>query len=195
MKQDITALHYPVDGNKTIEYADSVMFPVNGVLARTLQKDERINVIRLMNTSGMSGENAKKMETELKNINKNIGASISFEDVIESFIEDKKTLESRFRQLITFLEPDTDIIADITYGQKTLPLVLFSVLAFAEKFFNADIKNIVYGKVEFENGEPKAGTQMLYDITPQYYLNNLVSAMEAPDGKSAVKIIDNFFTL
>jgi hypothetical protein len=195
MKQDITALHYPADGNKRIEYDQNVMFPINGVLARTLRKNEQVKVIRLMNSSGMSSENAQKMEAELQTINKNIEAFISFEDAIEDFIEDKKTLESRFRQLITFLEPDTDIIADITYGQKTLPLVLFSVLAFAEKFFNADIRHIVYGKVEFENGKPKAGTQMLYDITPQYYLHSLVSAMEAPDGKSAVKIINNFFNL
>jgi hypothetical protein len=118
-----------------------------------------------------------------------------FEDVIENFIEDKKTMESRFRKLLFFLEPNAEIIADITYGQKTLPLVLFSVLAFAEKFFNADIKNIIYGKVEFDNGKPKTETQMIYDITPHYYLNNLISAMEAPDGTSAINIIDNFFKL
>jgi len=195
MKQDTMSLCYPVEGNKTIEYERRVIFPINGVLAQTLRKDEQVKVIRLMNVSGASGENARKMEAELKNINKDIEAFISFEDVVEAFVEDKKTLESRFRQLITLLEPNADIIADVTYGQKTLPMVLFSVLTFAEKFFNADIKNIVYGKVEFENGKPISGTQMLYDITPLYYLNSLVTAMEAPDGKSAVKIINRFFNL
>lgn len=78
MKQEIVPLHYPVDGNKTIEYKYEVMFPINGVLARTLQKNEQVKIIRLMNNSAMSRENAKTMEAELRSINENIGAFLFF---------------------------------------------------------------------------------------------------------------------
>lgn len=195
MKESIEALHYPVAGNKGIEYEQAVSFPVNAVLAKTMQKKEAVKIVRLMNDSGASRQNAEQLRSELEGINTSIGAEISFHDIIESFTEDKETHELRFRKLLDFFEDGAEIIADITYGQKTLPLVLFCALHFAEKFFNANIKYILYGKVEFEHGKIKAGTQVLYDLTPLYYLNSLTAAMEAPDGKSAIKAIDTFFAL
>ena len=71
-------------------------------------------------------------------------------------------------------------------------------MSFAEKFFNADIKKIVYGKVEFikhDDGKAYPEKPELYDITSLYYLNNLMGAMEAPSGKEALKSLDSFFSL
>ena len=195
MKEHIEALHYPVAGNKAIEYEGAVSFPVNAVLAKTMQKGETVKVVRLMNDTGASKQNAERFRAELESVNKAIGANISFYDIVESFTEDKETHEMRFRKLLDFPEPGAEIIADITYGQKTLPIVLFCALHFAEKFFNANIKHIIYGKVEFERGQIKAGTQVLYDLTPLYYLDSLTAAMEAPDGQAAIKAIDTFFAL
>ncbi|UTC77675.1 hypothetical protein E4O04_06545 [Treponema sp. OMZ 799] len=195
MKDKIEKLKYPVQGYKDLEYEHPVIFPVNAVLAKTLQKGERVKVVQLMNDSGSSKKNAEIFKTELKALNEKIGADISFFDVIEAFEESKEKHESRFRKLLDYLEPDAKIIADITFGQKTLPIVLFCVLNFAEKFFNAEIKHIIYGKAEFEKGEIKKGSQCIFDLTPLYYLNTLTSAMEASDGKSAIKTIDKFFAL
>lgn len=195
MKEKIEKLQYPVVGNKSIQYESTVYFPVNAVLAKTMQKNEAVKIVRLMNTAGASGQNAKLFQTELERINKNIGAHISFFDVTEAFEESKETHENRFRKLLDYLDSNAEIIADITFGQKTLPIVLFCVLHFAEKFFNAEIKHIIYGKAEFENGEIKKGSQYIFDVTPLYYLNSLTSAMEAPDGTSAIKTIDQFFAL
>ena len=35
----------------------------------------------------------------------------------------------------------------------------------------------------------------LYDVTPLYYLNNLMGTMEAPNGTEALKALDAFFAL
>ena len=195
MKDKIEKLKYPVEGYKDLEYENPVIFPVNAVLAKILQKGESVKVIRLMNDSGSSKKNAETFEIELKSLNEKIGADISFFDVTEAFEESKETHETLFRKLLDYLEPDAEIITDITFGQKTLPIVLFCVLNFAEKFFNAEIKHIIYGKAEFEKGEIKKDSQRIFDLTPLYYLNSLTSAMEAPDGKSAIKTIDKFFAL
>lgn len=195
MKEQIEKLHYPVAGNHLIEYEKAVRFPINAVLAKTLQKNEKVKIVRLMNSAGASSENACLFQSELENINTEIGAELSFFDVVENFTENKEMHETRFRKLLDFLEDDVEIIADITYGQKTLPMVLFCALSFAEKFFNAKILYIVYGKAEFEKGSIKQDSQVLYDLTPLYYLNTLTSAMEAPNGKEAIKIIDKFFSL
>ena len=109
--------------------------------------------------------------------------------------ETSKTIEKRYRELIGILEQDSQIILDMTYGTKTLIPVLFYILGYAEKFFNADIKTILYDKADFENNRPVHGTCELYDVTSLYYLNSLTSVMEAPDGKTALERLDKFFAL
>ncbi len=196
MKKDLHAMKYPVPGNTDLEFDGEVIFPVNAVLARDLKEGEKVFVVMLMNKSGSSEENANKLKAELDKINSAIKADIQYIKVEEEYEETKDIHESRFRQLIAYLEEGAEIITDITYGQKTLPLVLFSVMNFAEKFFDCDIKYIVYGKVEFDKGNNLIeGSQKIYDLTSLYYLNALTSAMEAPDGKAAIKILDRFFAL
>ena len=102
IKEHIEALHYPVAGNKAIEYEGAVSFPVNSVLAKTMQKGETVKVVRLMNDTGASKQNAERFRAELESVNKAIGANISFYDIVESFTEDKETHEMRFRKLLDF---------------------------------------------------------------------------------------------
>ncbi len=195
MKKDLQAMKYPAPGNADLEFDEEVIFPVNAVLARELKEGEKVSVVMLMNKSGNSEANANKLEAELNKINSAIKADISYYRVEEEYEETKDIHESRFRQLIEYLVEGAEIITDITYGQKTLPVILFCVLNFAEKFFDCDIKYIVYGKGEFDTSNIIEGSQKIYDLTPLYYLNALTSAMEAPDGKAAIKIIDRFFAL
>lgn len=45
MKEQIEKLKYPVEGNIDLEYESPVIFPLNAVLARTLEKDEKVKVV------------------------------------------------------------------------------------------------------------------------------------------------------
>lgn len=192
------ALHYPVDGNKSIEYDGEVLFPINAVLAKTLKKGERTKIVEFTtkDEKGCWENNKSIFENELKSLNRNIGAEVEFLPIVAEFVEDKPTHENRFKRLIDSVENDADIIADITYGPKTLPLILFAALNFSEKFFSANIQNIIYTKINYDvNNNIIAGSQKIYDITSLYYLNSLTAAMDAPDGETAKKMMDNFFKL
>lgn len=192
------ALHYPVEGNKSIEYDGKVMFPINAVLAKIIKKDERVKVVEFTtkDEKGCWEKNISAFEKELNTLNQDFGAELEFVPIVENFVEDKPTHEKRFKSLIDTVENGADIIADITYGPKTLPLILFSALAFSEKFFNANIQNIIYAKINYDiNNNIIEGSQKIYDITSLYYLNSLTTAMDAPDGDTAKKMMDNFFKL
>ena len=41
MKRELNAFRYRTEGNITIEYDGEVIFPVNSVLARTMQREKR----------------------------------------------------------------------------------------------------------------------------------------------------------
>jgi hypothetical protein len=70
---------------------------------------------------------------------------------------------------------------------------VFSVLNFAEKFFKAEIKNIVYGKVDFDrNGIPF--NPELFDMTALFYLNSIANTIECKDGEAVNKLLDTILS-
>lgn len=197
MRRDLCPLKYPVDGNSTIEYGGKVIFPVNSVLARTLKKGDDVKVVLLSKTDidGNSALNAGLFQQELNEINRKIDANIEYVTLPTPFEERRDIHETLLKDLIEKLEDNAELIADVTYGPKTLPIVMFSVLAFAEKFFKCDIKNIIYGKVDFPNGSNKPENPLIYDLTPLYYLNAVTGAIECNDSSEAVKILDTLLSI
>lgn len=198
MKKASDPKHYPVDGNSEIEYEGNVRFPINAVLAKSLKKGESVKIVKFITKDSKNNylENSGFFNEELDQLNQGIGANIQYNEIIEEYSEDLRTHENRFRKLINELEDGADILVDITYGQKTLPILLFSTLSFAEKFYNANIQNIIYGKINYDSDNNIIdGSQMIYDITSLYYLNTLTASMDAPNGETAKKMIDNFFEM
>lgn len=191
---------YKCNDNKNIEYGKKVKYAVNGFLAKTLKKNDKVKVVRLLLDSSMSEHNALLQEEELRSITESIGVVPDFKEIKTAFDDSGKTIEKRFRDIIGYLEDDCEIVLDMTYGSKTLIPVLFYVLGFAEKFFNADIKNILYDKTEFQRfpdgkSAPKPESCELFDVTSLFYLNSLTSIMQAPDSKTALKRLDRFFAM
>ncbi|MCQ2103417.1 MAG: TM1812 family CRISPR-associated protein [Fibrobacter sp.] len=198
MKKASDPKQYPVDGNSEIEYEGNVRFPINAVLAKSLKKGESVKIVKFITKDSKNNylENSRFFNEELDLLNQGIGANIQYNEIIEEYSEDLRTHENRFRKLINELEDGADILVDITYGQKTLPVLLFSALSFAEKFYNANIQNIIYGKINYDSDNNIIdGSQKIYDITSLYYLNTLTASMEAPNGETAKKMIDNFFEM
>ncbi len=197
MKKELNAFNYKVDGNLTIEYDGEVIFPVNAVLAKTMKKGEKIKIVLLskVDIEGNSAINAGIFQKELNGINRNIGADIEYITIATPFEETRGVHETLLRDMIGKLENGAEIIGDVTYGPKPLPIIMFAVMNFAEKFFAATIKNIVYGKVDFVDdgsgtGKTKPINPVLYDLTPLYYLNSLTNTMEYRTSEEAVKALD-----
>lgn len=191
---------YAKTGNAACAYGGKVVFPINALLAEKLQPFDKVKAVLLKTKtqSGDSENNAELFKSELDEVNSKIGAQISYEEIETDFVETKQNHEKRLRAMLAKIEEGAQIFADITFGQKPLPMVLMCVLNFAEKFFNADIKHIVYGKVDFvhhADGNSYPENPELYDVTSLYYLNNLVGAMDATSGEAALKSLDAFFAL
>lgn len=190
---------YKVAGNKNLEYENGTFLPVNGVLMKILRKDDDAKIVRIL-TEGKDNfaiKNAELQKSELDELNKNIGAKIEYKEIVTPFEETEEIIFQRFRELLDTLEEKAEIIFDMTFGPKTFVPVLFYVLGFAEKFFDANIKHILYSKIDFDKKtkQPSSGTGIIYDMTSLFYLNSLTSVMDAPNGKVALARLDKFFAL
>ena len=202
MKKELNSFKYKVDGNGTIEYGGEVIFPVNSVLARSMKKDEKVKVVLLskIDIEGNSAINAGIFQKELNGINRSIGADIEYITIATPFEETRDVHETLLKDMVGKLENGAELIGDVTYGPKPLPIIMFAVMNFAEKFFKAKIKNIVYGKVDFVDdgsgtGRTKPVNPVLYDLTPLYYLNSVTNAMEYNTSEDALKALNTLLDI
>jgi hypothetical protein len=159
-----------------------------------MKPKERVKLIFLITRGGedQGRENARLFREELDVLNRNIGAEI-MEDYIEIPFEPEKAVFDRLiRQLIDKIGKDAEVIGDFTFGSKPFPFVLLCALNFAEMFNNASILYIIYGKVDFKLGPCNP---MAYDITSLYYLQKIIGAMEGRNADTALKMLDDFFSL
>lgn len=202
MKKELCGFKYAVDGNASIEYNGEVIFPVNSVLAKILKRGEKIKVVLLSKTdiAGNSAINAGLFQKELNEINRSIGAVIEYVTLSTPFVENRDIHERLMRSMVAKLEYGAEIVCDITYGPKPLPIIMFTVMNFAEKFFKAKIANIIYGKVDFVVDESNIGktvpaNPVIYDLTPLYYLNGVTNAMEYKSAEDAVKALDTILDI
>ncbi|MBR6200069.1 MAG: hypothetical protein IKQ61_07410 [Spirochaetales bacterium] len=198
-RTELSPQNYSNTGNAECGYNKAVIYPINAILAEKLHKGDEVKVVLIKsnpidnNKKDSSNENINIYKEELNGINANIGAKIDYEVIESDFKETKENHETRYREMLAQIEQNCELFVDMTYGPRLIPMILMCVLNFAEKFFNADIRSIIYGKVEFVNG--KAINPELYDVTSLYYLNNLTNVMTADSGEDALEALDEFFAL
>ena len=70
---------------------------------------------------------------------------------------------------------------------------MLCAFAFAEKFYDADIKKIVYGQVKWIKDLPVE--PQLFEITSLHYLNSLTYNMQPDTKEEAMKALKLFFSL
>ncbi|MCL2208963.1 MAG: TM1812 family CRISPR-associated protein [Treponema sp.] len=195
--QEISKVQYPVDGNKSIEYDKPVRCPINGVLAKSLQKGEEVKVIYIM-TSGDNSECPKNKDefiNELAVINQEIGATFRYDTVDIAFLPTKQTYNKLITDLAEKIPENAEIYTDITYGFKPEILSLFCALRFVEEFRDAIVQFIIYGKAEFNKTTRELENPKLFDITSLYYLFKLMGTMGASNAETAAETLKDFFAM
>lgn len=200
MRRDVHSVCYASAGTAAEER--SVMFPVNAVLAKKLQQGDRVKIVFLSKetSDGYSKKNEARFREEIGEINRSIGARLTFQTLSTPFIESRDIHEQLLRAIIGELEDGAEIICDVTYGPKPLPIVLFLALSFAEKFFGCKIGCIAYGKMEFVEDGTGSGKMIpkdpvLYDLSPLYYLNSVVNELSCSTAEDAVAALDVLLTV
>ena len=192
------------DINQGSTYENPIYFPVNAVLANDLKPEDDLKIVTIKFLDEINPDNKKNFDynydlfkKEIFAINNNIHANITLEILETEFKESKDIFASTYFGLYEKLEKDAVIFTDITFGPKTATIIILNLLSFAEKFYNADIKSIIYGKTSFirnsetEKLEPSTGT--VKDITALFYLNGLSNEMNANSPEEALKVLKLFF--
>lgn len=173
----------------------AVRFPINAFLEETINPDDELKLVLLTKNDEYScaQKNAEDFITEIDEINKNIGAKIEFTTIDTAFSQEQAIHEQLMASIVEQIDVDSHILADITYGPKDMPIVLFSAMGFAEKFLRCEIDNIIYGQANFENG--KVVNTKICDMIPLYYLNSVTDTIHCDEPERAKHMLKTLLSL
>ena len=172
-----------------------VRYPINAFLEKTLKADDVLKVLLLVKKDEYScyEKNESDFKKELEEANKHIGARIEYVTIDTDFSQSRIVHEQLMGRIVDEIETESHILADITYGPKDLPIVIFSVLEFAEKFLACEIDNIVYGQADFVDG--KAVNTKICDMIPLYCLSSVTKTIRCNDPEKAKKMLKSLLSL
>lgn len=170
-------------------------YPVLSFLSQTLTSGDELKVFLLVKKDGNEfyEKNTENFRSEMSDVLSFTGASAEYVIIDTAFSQDKETHEQLMVSLAEAIDVDSHIIADITYGPKDLPIVIFSVLTFAENFLHCEIENIIYGQVEFANNIV-VGSKIC-DMSPLYYMSSVSNTIKCDDPVKAKQILKSLLTL
>ena len=195
MKSNISKCKYESNDMSLPVTETKVYYPINVLLEKTLQPGDEIRAILLAKKDELGNyrSNINVCVEELMTTAEKSGASVEYKilytDFDESqFVHDKLTLD-----IVDEFEENAHIMADITYGPKDLPIVLFVALSFGEKFFNLEIDNIIYGQATFVDGKPS--NTKICDMIPLYYLNSVTNAIKCDNPGKAKEMLKSLLSI
>ena len=170
-------------------------YPSLSFLEKTIESSDELKVILLAKKSEYSDweRNVEIFKEDLINANaENI--KVDFSVIDTDFSEEQSVHEELMKKIIDEIEEKTKIIADVTYGPKDLPLIVFAALGFAEKFLGCSIDNIIYGQSDFDkDGRPQ--NPRICDFIPLYSLCSLTGTINCHDADKARKMLNTLLSL
>lgn len=186
--------HFPVENDSLTEYPGETYYAINSVLSNSIEKGDNIKVVLLETNAGAQAgkKNAQLFIDELNSFNI-AGANISYEIITSEFINDKAKYKELYKKLVSNFTEGAELYADITFGIKTLPILILNAMQFGEKFFDCTIGNVIYLKTEFKDGVIVDGSQCIFDLTPLYMLSTFTNNIECSSGERAIAALDALF--
>ncbi len=195
MKENVESTVYISNDQSLPASGEKYRYPINSFLSQTLSAEDDIKFLLLIkkDTNSFYEKNTENFKQEIKSICDKTGAKSSFVLIDTDFSEDKAVHEELMSRIVDQIDVDVHILADITYGPKDLPIVIFTALNFAEKFLNCEVDNIIYGQAEFQ-GNKVTGTAIC-DMIPLYCLSTVTNSIKCDDPNRARQLLKSLLSL
>ena len=111
---------------------------------------------------------------QVKELAQKIGVDVDFWEIPVSPAVNHKAPQKLYKSLISVLKDDDEIYADITYGFKYNPIVIFAALNYAyQTKSGVDIQEICYGNLYDGTPLKQNPKPELFDVTSLFYMNSI----------------------
>lgn len=177
-------------------YKEKYSYPITAFLSEKMKPEDEIKCILLTKHSAfsVSNERVDLFREEMDLANEGIGAKISYHVIESQFEEDREVHEKLMAEIVRHIEDGSHILADITFGPKDVPIIVFAVLNFAEKFLGCEVDNIIYGQGFFDRNNEFVGGKIC-ELIPLYSLSSLTNTLECQNSDKARAMLDSIVSL
>ena len=111
---------------------------------------------------------------QVKELAQKIGVDVEFLEIPVSPAVNHNAPQKLYKSLISVLKEDDEIYADITYGFKYNPIVIFAALNYAyQTKSGVDIQEICYGNLYDGTPLKQDPKPELFDVTSLFYMNSI----------------------
>lgn len=152
-------------------------FPITISLKNNCQPGDEVAFITIVTHSegNLAVENYHKFCEQAGSICREKGARAEFIELAVPARIEAASPRRLYKEIVAKLQDNDEIYADITYGFKYNPIVIFAALNNAYQVReNVDIKEICYGNLYNGSAEIKPE---YFDVTSLFYLNSLSGLM------------------
>ncbi len=173
-----------------------VKYPVNAFLEKTLSGEDAVKAVLLVkkDSEGNYKQNISDCIAEMLAAAEKSGARIDYKIIESAFEETQEIHDNLLLNIVDEFEEGAHIISDITFGPKDLPIVLFTAMNFAEKFYNCEIDDIIYGQADFAN-DGSIKCMRICDMAPLYYLNAVTNTVNCSVPEDAKKMLKSLLSM
>ena len=167
-----------------------VRFPVNALLEGIITDEDELKVLLLVkqDKNNFYEKNKEFFLEELYQVTDKLHVKVGVEYIYTEFSQTREVHESLLDELIDNIEDDSHILADITYGPKDEPIIIFAALKFAEKHLNCDIEGIIYGLAQFDDNHHVVEGK-LCDMSSLFYLSSVADSFECTTSEKARRMM------
>lgn len=195
MQEDLTPLSYQ-RGNLSIDVDKApVSYPIMSVLSGYLRPEDSVKLVLLCRCDPQKRylRNIERFQEEFRQRCGILKDRASCVVVNTEFAEGEAAASQLLMELLNVCEPGAELSADITYGSKSLPVVLLAALAFAIRHQNCKLDYLLYGQVYFQDGVPTE--PRLCDLSYLLYLNSLIYTLQCDSPEKAKRSLEMMLSL
>ena len=174
---------------------DAVVYPVIEYMSRTLSANDDLKILLLCKTDQDQRylSNIEVFKTEFEQWCGDKCQTPEYKILDIPFAENVENHSNLIRRIAAECEPGSSIVCDITYGAKSLPIILFSVLAFATQHLKCTVEKVLYRQVYFRNGVPT--NPELCDFSSLLHLTSLIYTLNCETPEKAQKMLDTLLSM
>ena len=133
-----------------------------------------LTIVTHTEEKNISEDNYIRFSNQIKELAEKIGVNVELLEIPMSPVIQQGSAQKLYKNLISALNDDDEIYADITYGFKYTPIVIFAALNYAyQTKTGVDIQEICYGNLFDGTPVKQEPKPELFDVTSLFYMNSI----------------------
>lgn len=189
--QHLTKNKYHSDNNFELESSYETFFPLFIDIDKNVTENEQIAIVLVKIKHQNSDINLSAFTQELNELSKRNKFKYSIEIIETEFNENIDSHLTLFENLIHSINTNDNLVVDITYGTKPMPIIMMMALNYATACEdNTLVDKVLYGRYNFVDD-----TAYIHDVSALFYMNSLVEKLGRSKVNQPKEIIKSLLKL